>query len=164
MDDPVVQPVVEPVAPPVEPPAPAEPPKPAVEPTVEPAVKVDPKPEPTPVKPVKVEPNTDIESRIKALERREMLFEAKEKFREAGLDTKLVDVVAINSVDDIANVVEVLKSTNKTDPVAQGFNPMHPNVQATQQVTKAEFRKMKYDDKVKLLEKDPALYEQLSKY
>lgn len=108
----------------------------------------------------------DLENRIAALEESEKnvaeqkrRLEFQENLANKGLDRTLVDFLKDDTdVDALSNVIdEIVKSRMKS----KGYMPT--NHSSDDSVSQEEFNKMSYDKRVELYEKNPSLYERLTK-
>lgn len=118
----------------------------------------------TPVE--KSQAEIDLENRIAALEKSEKEVAAREKrlaFQEnlsnKGIDKSLFDYLKDDTdVDALSNVIdEIVKARMKSN----GYVPT--NHSSDDSVSQEEFDKMSYDKRVEIYQKNPTLYEKLTK-
>lgn len=114
----------------------------------------------------KTQTEIDLENRLAALEESEKKvaeqkrrLEFQENLTNKGLDRTLVDFLKDDTdVDALSNVIdEIVKSRMKSN----GYVPT--NHSSDDSVSQEEFNKMSYDKRVEIYEKNPSLYERLTK-
>ncbi|WP_269477766.1 DUF4355 domain-containing protein [Hominibacterium faecale] len=108
----------------------------------------------------------ELEQREKDLARREMMAEAKAALAEKQLPVALADVLDYSDADKCKGSIEVVEHVFR-DSVQQaveeklkGGKP--PKAPETEDITKEEYSKLGYEEKLKLKMEKPELYKQLS--
>lgn len=111
----------------------------------------------------KTQAELELEARIKALEDREKAILEKEQaeqfkanVKEKGISEQLVPYLK-NDID-----IDVFAGVMKELQLASSFVPNSPSTEPTGGITKEQFQKMGYSERVQLMETNKALYDKLS--
>jgi molybdopterin converting factor small subunit len=102
----------------------------------------------------KNEKELELEQRVKELEHKEQLLNLKENLSQKGFNSELADFLKVDT--DIEKLGELLKVNNKD------YVPSNKK-KTDSKITKEDFIKMGYMEKLKLYETNPELYKQLTK-
>ena len=109
------------------------------------------------------EQEKEFEERLKALEEKEKAILEKEKaeqfkasVKEKGIAEELIPF--LNAEVDL----DVLSGVMKELQLASSFVPNSPSTEPTGGITKEQFQKMGYSERVQLMESNPALYSKLA--
>lgn len=116
----------------------------------------------------KTEEQIAMETRIKGIEEREAKALQKEKLatlnlqlQEKGLDSKLSKYLNVEGVEDLETYLgELVEIVGK--PVANTYKPKN-HTTSNSNITKADFKKMNYQQRTDLYNSNPELYSLLSK-
>lgn len=111
----------------------------------------------------KTQAEIELEERIKALEDRERAIAEQEKatafrnsVKEKGIAEELIPF--LNAEVDLEQLSGVMKELQ----LASSFVPNSPSTEPTGGITKEQFQKMGYSERVQLMETNKALYDKLS--
>lgn len=101
-----------------------------------------------------------LEEKEKQLLQKEKDFEIQSVLKEKGLNVELYKFLNFNEVEDINKYVDdFLKLTKSTE---EGYKPSNHKSKSTA-ITKEQFKKMNYVERLNLYNTNPNLYNELSK-
>ena len=110
----------------------------------------------------------EMENKIKQLEQKEQELLFKENklnisnaLNEKGLPQQLADVLNIQGVEDINNFVQGISEIFNKHSIDNSYKPTHKH-KANDSMSKEDFKKLGYTERVKLQETNPALYEKFA--
>jgi hypothetical protein len=103
----------------------------------------------------------ELAKKEKEIARKEMEIKVSETLRKNGLDAKLGKYLNIEGVEDVEGYVKEIKEVLGSQ-MQQTYKP-NAHKGTTEGITKEQFNKMSYADRLNLFKNNKELYEQLSK-
>lgn len=111
----------------------------------------------------------DMEARIKALEqkekevaKKELQFKVAETLENNGLNKQLAKYLNVQGVEDLESYIIEVKETLNQQLLDNSFKPKNHN-NSKEVITKEQFNKMNYTERMNLYKENKELFEKLSK-